>query len=312
MTAADAGSNPRPGWRQGILRWGLLALVVGAFAWAVGDRWADVRDSLGEVPTWSLFVAWGLATLGLIGPWRAWDAVVTDLGTHLESGTSAKIFFVGQLGKYLPGAVWPVLLQMRLAKDVELSRTRIALSFVVTLIIGVATGLAVGTLALPAFLNDGRRQVAWLLLLLLPLALATLFPHVLGWVARLILRVTRRPAADVTLTWPGIRRAVAGTCTFWVVGGLHLWLLTIVLGGEALPSLAASLGALALGVSLGPLVVVLPAGAGLREAVLVAGLTTVLPLPDAVGAALVSRAIMVLGDGTLALAAFVLARRSWR
>ena len=50
---------------------------------------------------------------------------------------------------------------------------------------------------------------------------------------------------------------------------------------------------LALAMGIGPLFVVLPAGAGAREAVLVASLTTVLPVPDAVAAALVSRAVLV-------------------
>ncbi len=57
-----------------------------------------------------------------------------------------------------------------------------------------------------------------------------------------------------------------------------------------------SIGALALAMGLGPAVVFLPAGVGVREAVLVAALTTVLTLPDAIAVALVSRALVVLGD----------------
>jgi uncharacterized membrane protein YbhN (UPF0104 family) len=105
---------------------------------------------------------------------------------------------------------------------------------------------------------------------------------------------------------------VRGSCWFWFVGGLHLWVLAVQLGGDPGPSLAVSIGALALGVSLGPLFVVLPAGAGLREAVLVAGLSAVLPVPDAVAAALISRAVMVLGDGALALVAVLANRHAQR
>ena len=51
--------------------------------------------------------------------------------------------------------------------------------------------------------------------------------------------------------------------------------------------------------SIGPLLVFLPAGAGVREIVLVAALSSVVPVADAVAAALLSRAVLVLGDGVL-------------
>ena len=99
---------------------------------------------------------------------------------------------------------------------------------------------------------------------------------------------------------------------FWALAGLHIWLLVVDLGGDPVSSLLVSLGAWGLAMGLGPVIVFLPAGAGVREAVLVAALTTVLPLPDAVAVALVSRAVVVLGDCTLGLFSFVAARRGRR
>jgi uncharacterized membrane protein YbhN (UPF0104 family) len=308
VTDSDPGvPNHTPSWDT-LFRWALMALVVSGFTWAVGDRWSEVRHSIDAVPAFTLIAAWAVATVGLVGPWRAWDAIVKDLGTTLPAHASAEIFFVGQLGKYLPGAVWPVILQMRMSRSVGLPRTRVAVSFVITLIVGVSTGLLVGALAMPALMGEPRHRGAWLVLGFLPFAVIALHPRVLGGVARGLLRLTRRPVIDVQLSSDGVRHAVAGTCFFWVVGGIHLGLLAIALGSSAGQGLAVGIGALALAVSLGPLFVVLPAGVGVREAVLVAALTTVLPTPDAVAAALLSRAILVLGDGTLAIAAFLYAR----
>jgi hypothetical protein len=37
---------------------------------------------------------------------------------------TARILFLGQLGKYLPGSVWPVLAQMELGKTYRVPRHR--------------------------------------------------------------------------------------------------------------------------------------------------------------------------------------------
>ena len=40
-----------------------------------------------------------------------WRVLLGDLGTRLPAAPASSIFFVGQLGKYLPGSVWTVVAQ---------------------------------------------------------------------------------------------------------------------------------------------------------------------------------------------------------
>ncbi|MGZ4591033.1 MAG: lysylphosphatidylglycerol synthase domain-containing protein [Actinomycetes bacterium] len=82
------------------------------------------------------------------------------------------------------------------------------------------------------------------------------------------------------------------TLAFWVVFGLHVWVLAVGLGADPLRTLPVAIGGFALAFSIGPLLVVLPAGAGVREAVLVVLLSTVLPPAEATAVALTSRGLL--------------------
>jgi uncharacterized membrane protein YbhN (UPF0104 family) len=291
---------------EAVVRWALVVTVLGCLAVAVGESWSDVRTSLSSVSAPVLVASGLLMGIALLGPWRAWHAVVADDRT-LAWRTSSEIFYVGQLGKYVPGAIWPVVMQMRLGRRAGLTRTEIGTSFVITLAQGVTTGILLGLLAMP-WLLERSPQWAWGLLLV-PVAATALSPRVLAAFVRLLLRLTRRADTTFVLSGRAGRRGVAAYCFFWVFGALHLYLLVVSLGGDPLTSLPLSAGALALAMGLGPLFVVLPAGAGVRETILVGTLTSVLSFPDAVAAALLSRALVVAGDIVLGLLAFVAAKR---
>jgi glycosyltransferase 2 family protein len=304
----DSSGPRRPARSQAVVTWTLVVVLFAGMAYAVGGRWGEVRATLTTVSGPMVLTAGLLIVVALLGPWRAWDAVVAE-GRALPWRTSAEIFYVGQLGKYLPGAVWPVLVQMRLGGQAGLTRTRIALSFVTTLLQGMATGVLVGLLAAP-WLIARSPHWAWGLLLA-PVAALALWPRGLDSLTQHALRLARRPRTDdFAPSGRAVRRAVAAYCFFWLVGGLHLYLLVVDLGGDPLTSLPLSVGALGLAMGLGPVFVVLPAGAGVREAVLVATLTTVLSVPEAVAVALVSRALVMFGDAVLGLAAFLAAREA--
>ena len=98
-------------------------------------------------------------------------------------------------------------------------------------------------------------------------------------------------------------RGVAVVAAFWLVYGGHVWLLAVGLGADPLEALPVAIGGFAIAFSIGPLLVVLPAGAGVREAVLVVLLAGVLTTAEATAVALTSRGILMLTDGLLAMAA---------
>lgn len=314
MEPTPAAVEPSPptrrsSWRRPVVSGLLVVAMVVAFGFALAGRWSRILDELGAQHPLVLLGSLALALVGVAMSFVSWRGVLGVLGSPIPVRPGARMFFVTQLGKYLPGAVWPVLAQMRMGKELGVPRQRMGLAFVLTLGLSTIAGLVVGLAALPALLR-AEGPVVLLGLLALPVLLALLAPPVLNRLLGLVLRLARRPGLERPFTVRDVARGVVWTLLFWLVYGGHAWLLAVGLGADPLRALPVAIGSFAVAFSLGPLLVVLPAGAGVREAVLVVLLAAVLPTPEATAVALTSRAILVATDGLLAAAAAHLGRRA--
>lgn len=310
-----------------VVRLGFLAVALGFGVWAVAGQWQAVSDGLGRL-SWGLLAGSLVAVLGALGAgMMMWRALLADLGSPLRAVDAAKVFFVGQLGKYIPGSLWPVLAQMEMGRDLGVPRPRSAAAFFLTYPVYLATGLLVGAATLPVFAGESVARYAWLLALL-PLLVAGLHPKVVNGVLNLGLRLIRRPPPERPLSRTGVLASAGWAMLGWLLYGVHLALLVGGLRGglggglqgglgadgpgTALATAALSAGAFALAWCLGFIVVVAPAGAGVREVAMIAALSPVLDQGEAIAAALCSRLVVSIGDLLCAAAAGIAAKVTLR
>lgn len=287
---------------RSLVRVGFLLVALGFGVWAVASQWDQVAAGLARL-SWGVLAASFVAVLGaLLAGMLMWRALLADLGSPLRVTDAAKILFVGQLGKYIPGSVWPMLAQMEMGRDHGVPRERSAAAFFLTYPIYLASGLFVAAATLPAFAGDSVAEYAWLLLLL-PLLIAGLHPAVVNGALNLGLRLLRRPPMERPLSRRGVLTSAGWAFAGWAAYGIHLALIGYGLGATGPRAAILSFGAFALAWSLGFLFVIAPAGAGVREIAMIAALAPVLDRGSAIAAALVSRVIISLGDLVCAAAA---------
>lgn len=307
----DLGAPRRTSWRRSVVS-GLLALVlVVAFGWALSGTWSETVEDIRDQDPLVLLGSLGLAMAGVWMSFELWRGTLAVLGSPVARRPAARLFYVAQLGKYVPGSVWPVVAQMRMGREQGIPRQRTALAFLLTLGLSVLVGLLVGLAALPALLDAEGRGVLFGLLAL-PVLLALLVPTVINSLLERGLRLLRRPGLEAPLSGRDIARAVLWTIAFWIVFGGHVWLLAVGMGADPWDALPVAIGGFAIAFSIGPLLVVLPAGAGVREAVLVVLLAGLLSRPEAAAVALTSRGVLMLTDGLLAVGAGLLPHRRHR
>jgi hypothetical protein len=295
-------------WRGG-LRLALLVAFLGALAWSLAAQWGEVRPLLGRLSAWSLGVALAAVLAGILATFLCWREVLAELGGRLPVTAGARVFFLGQLGKYLPGSVWPVMAQMELGRDHDVPGRASGAAVGIFLLVVVGTGLAVAAVTAPLLGTDAVHAYWWLLAAL-PLVLLAIAPPVLNRLLALLVRAARRPPLPASLSTASLLRAAGWALVSWVAYGAHIWVLAGQLGAGGLLLAARATGAFAGAWCAGFLLVVAPAGAGVREAALVLLLGGVLTRPEATVVAVLSRLLFVLGDLGWSMVALLAGRRS--
>ncbi|WP_150239167.1 lysylphosphatidylglycerol synthase domain-containing protein [Nocardiopsis quinghaiensis] len=298
-------------------RWVRLALflvVCVCAGLALRANWERAGEAVASLPLWVLPAAVLAGMTGLAAQMLAWRALLAGMGSPLPYRVAARVMFVGQLGKYLPGSVWAFVAQVELARDWRVPRSRGAAATLLAVAVTVAVSLAVAAAALPLSSADAARRWWWALALA-PLLLAALHPRVVGWGIRLAARPFARfrevaEAGPLDVRGRAVAAAVGWTLVAWVPLGLHVWVLTWAVGGDALRSVGPAVGAYALAWTLGLLVVFAPAGLGVREAVLVVALSPVVDAGAALVVAVLSRLVMTVADVGWAGLAVLLAGRA--
>ncbi len=276
----------------------LLAVVLGC--WAVVDQREEIGDALGELTWWAAPVSFLAGAAGVYAIFRSWASVVADHGIDLTRQQALRIYGVGQAGKYLPGSVWSVLTQAAMVREYGGSRARMGAASLVALLLSVTVALGLGGLVLPVANPEaaGRYWFAPVLALLLATLLA---PPVLNRAIAVVARVLRRPTDAVRVTGSGIVRAsgwaVLGNAFF----GLHLLVLGEGVGLSGFRGFLLAVAAYSLAAGLGVLVVLAPAGVGVREVVIVVVLAMTTTAGAALTIALLSRILLLVIDLLLAL-----------
>jgi len=291
-----------------LARLAFFIVVIAVFVIALHSRWNQVRGSLDKLSIFDVVIATVFGFANIFASMLGWRALLADIGSKLSLPVAMRVFFVGQLGKYLPGSVWTVVAQADLGRDHDVQPRRTVAVSVVAMGVSLSSALGIAALTLP-FASPGAAVHYWWALLLLPMLVVGLLPSSVDRLTRLLLKVLRREPPDHEFSWQGVLRALAWYTISWLAVGLQVYVLAVVLHAPSGRALALALGGTALAFAAGFVAIFVPAGAIVREAVLVAVLSPVLDQGPALVIAVVSRLVATVGDGVWAAVAVWVARR---
>ena len=274
-------------------------MAAGGAAFALYRDRHDLASTFDRIGPGPVVASLAFGVIGVGATFPMWREMLKALGITLPWGDGGRVFFVTQLGKYVPGSVWPAFMQMEAGRRRGATRATMLWANLSALILNCAVGLSVACILLPIYDRHAFDQYWWVLLAL-PALVAPLHPKVLPAIMDGVLRLLRRPARRERVDPRAELRAVGWSLLSWVGFGGHLAVLVAASGHSGTSAVALSVGAMALAVPLGVLVIPVPAGAGIREVVLVLVLGSLMSSGQAFAVAVGSRAILVVCDLLLA------------
>lgn len=261
-------------------------------------------------PVWLILSA-ACYVAGSVPCWLFWHRVLQAMGQAPGLGESLRAFWIGHLGKYVPGKAMVVVLRTTLVHSPRVNRTVAATSvFVETL-----TMMAVGACLSAVILVATSRQWA-LTLLAMGLMVGAGLPTIPPVFRRLVrwLQVRRaNPEIEAAIAGVGYRLMAVGwllNTISWCLLGTSLWAtlrgLSPVVSVAELPLLTATAG---LAMVAGFLSLI-PGGLGVRDGILITLLAPVFGGRLAIVSAILLRLVWLLAE--VGLAGVLYLQAGWR
>jgi hypothetical protein len=247
----------------------IAVVVTVSVVWELARQWRELRDTpLVVAPRWPLIVLSAVVVLAtyalLIETWRR---ILLAWGERLDYGQAARIWFVSNLGKYVPGKVWQIGAMGVMAQHQNVSPAAAAGSAIVSTVVNIATGMAVALVAAWGAVDRLSRGHAGLGVALVVavlgsiLLLPSLMPAGLAWLRR----VSGREIALGAFPHRAVYIAIVGNVLAWVAYGIAFQIFVTGVLGQSQGSTAHYVAAYASSYVIGYLAFVIPGGLGVRE-----------------------------------------------
>ena len=285
----------------------LIGLGVGAggvifVVRTVVTRRSEVAEALSGTATAPLVlsVLLGLCAMGLIG--AVWTGMLRGRGHSAPAGTAMSWYFVGQLGKYVPGGIWPVVGRAEMAVRGGVPRPE---AYGATGVSLLTTYAAAPLVAGAGGLLSGRHTAAGATALLAYVLLWADMSNA-GFVAGITRMIAKVSGREVTMPDRSrFFRLVAMHSPAWLLMSLSTSVTASALGAHI--GVSEMVYVTSVSWLVGFLVPGVPGGIGVRESVFTALAGPVMGTGPAVTLALVSRVVFIAVDVAGAVVSSVVA-----
>ena len=246
-------------------------VITGAVIWFAGktilEQWTEARAAgFDQRPHWGLIgfsCALVLCAYGVLI--EAWRAMVVGWGSQLRYADAARIWFVSNLGRYVPGKVWQITAMAVMAERAGVSRYTAAGSALLVNLVNLIAGVGVVAVTSAGLLGNAALVLVASALLL---AILLLTPRLLPLLVRLYERVRGRSVTVPVLSQRPIWVAALASLAAWVLYGIAFKIFSEGVAPASSGSVGSYIAVFTASYLAGYLFLPAPGGIGVREGAL--------------------------------------------
>ena len=273
-----------------------MLLIFGFLARTLYLDWEEIVAYDWDLDYSALIIALSLMLAAAAFYAYLWKVILGGLGTPLSYRKSYRIFFLSQLGRYIPGKVWGILGLVYLSDKEGVSKVISGASVMLQLMLQVVSGLMVFAVTLPFWESLDAVPGLNVLLLSVPAGLILLHPAVVSRGVNLALRLTGQAETELTWSYSYLLRQLGLWAGFWLVNGVAYHFLIRSIDSSPLPRVFVLAGIFSIAWVVGFVSLVTPAGLGVMEGTLAFLLSFYFPIHVATVIALWTRVVRTAVD----------------
>jgi len=228
-----------------------------------------------------LFVNFGIFVQG-------WRALIHRLGHKISFGNALWIISSSQIAKYVPGGIWFALGRVYLGRSEKIKEEIVAFSVV------VETGLTflAGILLVLLSLSLIEQKTLGNFLFIVPaffLFLIALYPPFLTRLMNIALRVVKRPAIELNISYSSVLVLAVYFLGLWIAQVIGFYFLINAIYPIPISKIFDLTAVYIVSWMTGFVVIFAPGGLGIREGMMTLLLSSMLPAPLAIAISFVAR-----------------------
>ncbi len=231
----------------------------------------------------------------------AWRLILAGMGEKIPFRRAFAIINVTQLGKYLPGKVWFTLGRMSLAKRNGIPEIKTLTSVVIEtgfLLLSAIFLFSITVLLLPRSVVP---RITYYSFLFAPLTLIITYPPLLNRILKPLLIAFKQPVFTINIPYPRLLLIFLVYLLHWSFQGTGCFILINSFYPLHITKLPLFLGGYSISWILGFIILVAPAGLGVREGIYSFILKLVMPGGIAIISSLITRVWLTTAEVVLAL-----------
>ena len=230
--------------------------------------------------------------------------MLTDCSIKWSKAVTAYLYSI--LGKYIPGKVFMLLARIPAYEEEGKSIAKVTVCFFLENICTLLGAAFLFLLSLFFFPNDLLKQYQWGAVLLVAAFFVCIHPKVINFFLSYVEKWLKKDNLRIPITYGQMLKVVGLFVCNWIIAGLGFYMLSSSIYPLPWSQFLYAAGIFGVSCIIGILAIFAPSGIGVREGIMVMGLSLVMPSEYAVIISIVSRLWMSVSELILIGAAFLI------